>query len=360
MKYSKSERAYFINSKKENSIKGGKLRGNGILEVNDFSNNVVQTQKIDIKQIKVMKQRFTDEPYIFFGYDAIIGKYQYVCYNNMNPFSKNTIPIKCKQLVLDGNIFVLRDAEFSNIDIKELIVLYYNFLMIRQGNRRFMNRLFEYLDINVFIKVLETKLPNSNNYKMYKNMVRKIVEMRMFQVHRIFNERRGGKLDVDGRLDKDDFNLERNIDHSVEIEMTDNYKNASFPKRVRSSRNKQKQNIQNHQTVFPKEIIKKGFPFTNEPYIFFGYDTRIGKYRYVCYNSLTKTPIFLKLEDNGKISDKLTLEQIRAIGNEKLLELFCFLNKKSTDRGNGTQYMQRLQTYLMQDVGVQIPEKLYC
>ena len=54
MKYSKSESAYFRKSKKENSIKGGKLRENGILEKNDFSgkngNNVVPKQEFKMKQ----------------------------------------------------------------------------------------------------------------------------------------------------------------------------------------------------------------------------------------------------------------------------------------------------------------------
>ena len=36
MKYSKSDSAYFRKSKKENSIKGGKLKENGILENSDF------------------------------------------------------------------------------------------------------------------------------------------------------------------------------------------------------------------------------------------------------------------------------------------------------------------------------------
>jgi hypothetical protein len=48
MKYSKSERAYFRNSKKKNSIKGGLVKVNRILEESDFSgkngNNVVPRQ----------------------------------------------------------------------------------------------------------------------------------------------------------------------------------------------------------------------------------------------------------------------------------------------------------------------------
>jgi hypothetical protein len=119
------------------------------------------------------------------------------------------------------------------------------------------------------------------------------------------------------------------------------------------------QNFKN-QTVLPKEIIKKGLFSTNEPYIFFGYDPNLGKYRYVCYNSLTKRPVFRRLEDNEEISQELSLKEIKKIGNDNLLQLFCFLNKKSIDRGNGTQYMQRLQTYLIQYVNVEIPEQLYC
>lgn len=45
MKYSKSDCAYFRNSKKENSIKGGKLKENGIFDRMDFiGKNVVPKQ----------------------------------------------------------------------------------------------------------------------------------------------------------------------------------------------------------------------------------------------------------------------------------------------------------------------------
>lgn len=257
--------------------------------------------------------------------------------------------------------------EFLNIDIEDLIVLCYHFLKIRQKNHGFMNRLYEYLSTFVFDKVLGTQFLNSNNHRMYKDTVEEIGKMAMEEGHRIFNQQ-GGKLDVDGKLDSQDFNLERNIDHSVEIEMNSNYENASLHKKIKSNTRGvanqniiQKQNFQNQQ-VLPKEIIKKGLFSTSERYIFFGYDTIIGKYIYVCYNRnpFSKIPVFRKLEDNGKISDELTLDQIKAIGNEKLLQLFCFLNKKSTNRGNGTRYMQRLQTYLTQYVAVEIPEQLYC
>jgi hypothetical protein len=253
MKYSKSDGAYFRKSKKENSIKGGKLRGNGILEVDDFSNNVVLTQKVVISPIKVMKQRLTNEPYIFFGYNIGTKKYQYVCYNR-NFFSKIPVFRKLKDNGEISDEFTYNDVLM--IDIKELIDLCYHFLKIRQENPRFMNRLFEYLKLNIFTKVLEYKSHNSTN--RYKQIVEEITRMTMSENSRILNQRRGGKLDVDGRLDKDDFDLERNIDHSTEMY---NYENASLPKRVRSNRNNQKQNIQNHQTVFPKEIIKKRISF---------------------------------------------------------------------------------------------------
>jgi len=138
--------------------------------------------------------------------------------------------------------------------------------------------------------------------------------------------------------------------------MNNDYENASLPqilpqrvKRSNSSTNiTAQQNFQNKHTVLPKEIIKKGFPFTNEPYIFFGYDPIIQKYRYVCYNHVVGNPVFRRLEDDNKtISQKLTLEEIEKIDNKLLTELFCFLNKKTLERGNGVRYMERLQEYLL-------------
>lgn len=400
MKYSKSDGAYFRKSKKENSIKGGKLRENGILENRDFSgkngNNVVPKQKFKVEQnsnmgvelqnmnpnnvgkykptnsvkpIKIMKQIFTDEPYIFFGYNPETDTYNLVCYNN----PKANHGIEFKKLVIHENdsseIVTLSHTDFLDIGIEELIVLCYHFLKIRKQNHGFMDTLYKYLSDFVFQKVLRTRFPpSSNNHKMYKDMVEEIEKMVMEEGHRIFNQQHGGKLDRDGKLDSQDFNLERNIYPSVEIEMNSYYENVSLPKKIRSNTRGvsnqniiQKQNFQNQQ-VLPKEIIQKGLFSTSERYIFFGYDTSIGKYRCVCYNRnpFSKIPVFRKLEDNGEISDELTLDQIKAIGNKKLLQLFCFLNKKSTDRGNGTQYMQRLQTYLTQYVKVKIPEQLYC
>ena len=54
MKYSKSDGAYFRKSKKENSIKGGKLKEDEKLENSDFvgknGNNVVPKQEFKMKQ----------------------------------------------------------------------------------------------------------------------------------------------------------------------------------------------------------------------------------------------------------------------------------------------------------------------
>jgi len=253
MKYSKSERAYFRKSKKENSIKGGKLREDGKLENHDFlgkngnnvvpkqkfkdflgknGNNVVPKQKFKVEQnsnmgvelqnmnpnpnkvgrykptnshkpIKIMKRRLTDEPFLFFGYNPETETYDYVCYNNPDASNLHNDRIKCKKLVIHKNysskIVELSHMEFLNIDIKELIVLCYHFLKIRQKNHGFMNRLYEYLSTFVFQKVLGTQFLNSNNHRMYKDMVEEIGKMVMEEGHRIFNQQHGGKLDRDGK-----------------------------------------------------------------------------------------------------------------------------------------------------------------
>jgi hypothetical protein len=222
MKYSKSESAYFRNSKKENSIKGGKLRENGKLENSDFSgkneNNVVPKQKFKVKKnsnmgfelqnmnpnnvgkykptnsvkaIKIMKQQLTDEPFLFFGYNPKTEKYRYVCKNR----KFNTLnPIKCNKLVIHENesseIVELSHADFLNIGIEELIVLCYHFLKIRQKNHGFMDTLYKYLSDFVFQKVLGTQFPpNSNNHKMHRDMVKEIKKMVLEKGHRMFNKK---------------------------------------------------------------------------------------------------------------------------------------------------------------------------
>ena len=417
MKYSKSESAYFRKSKKENSIKGGKLRENGVLEKSDFSgkngNNVVPKQKFNVeknsnmgvelknmnptnvgrykptnsvKPIKIMKQQLTGEPFLFFGYNPQTDKYNLVCYNNFSSIN----PIKCNKLVIHANdsseIVELSHAKFLIIPIEDLIVLCYHFLKIRQKNRGFMDTLYKYLSDFVFEKVFGTQFSNSNNDKMYKDMVEEIGGMVSSERSRMLNKQNGGKLDIDGKLDSNDFDIEsKNPNGSGDIEMN-NYQNASLHQNVIKSNISTtitvQQNFQNqtvlpkgndntrsitaqpnnqNQTVLPKEIIKKGFPFTNEPYIFFGYNREMEKYRYVCYNHVVGNPVFRKLEDNKEtISQKLTLDQIRKIGNPILLELFCFLNRKTINRGDGVLYMERLQTYLTQYAGVKISKPGYC
>ena len=364
MKYSKSESAYFRNSKKVNSIKGGKLKENGKLENSDFSgkngNNVVPKQKFKVKQnsnmgvelqnmnpnivgkykptnsvkpIKIMIQQLTDEPFLFFGYNPKTDKYNLVCYNN----KFNSInPIKCKKLVIHKNgsskIVKLSHTDFLDIGIEELIVLCYHFLKIRKQNHGFMDTLYEYLSNFVFEKVLGTQFQqNSNNHKMYRDMVKEIGKMVMDKSSRMLNKR-GGKLDVDGKLDSNDFDVQ--------------------------------QNIQN-QTVFPKEIIKKGIPFTDEPYIFFGYNPTNRNptnrnptnrnYRFVCYNRdpFSKTPVFRRLEDNGEISRELPLEEIKKIDIIEIAKLYCFLNGKNS--ANGYRHMSRLQDFILNTFRNRIP-----
>ena len=89
-------------------------------------------------------------------------------------------------------------------------------------------------------------------------------------------------------------------------------------------------------------------------------NTEIKKYRLVCYNQVVGDPVFRRLEYDGTISQKFTLDRIKKIGNRILLELFCFLNRKTINRGDGVLYMERLQTYLTQYAGVKISKPGYC
>ena len=230
-----------------------------------------------------------------------------------------------------------------------------------------MNTLYKYLSDFIFKNVLVTRFSNSSNHKMYSDMVKEIEKMVMEEEgHRIFNQQHDGKLDIDGKLDSQDFNLEiKELNRSVQLEEMTTVNNIILPPKVRRSNRSGNRNVQQqfkNQTVLPKEIIKNGFLSTSEPYIFFGYDASIGKYRYVCYNKnpFSKIPVFRRLEHNGDISHELTLKEIKAIGIPTLLQLVCFLNQKSLNRKNGTQYMKRLQRYLLHDVGVEVPQNRYC
>jgi hypothetical protein len=239
MKYCKSKHGYFykvVGDKKtrismeeykagckKRAMKGGTLRRNGKLEDTDFlgknRNNIVPKQNFNVEQnsnmgvelqnmnpnnvgkykptnshkpIKLMIQKGTGKTFLFFGYNPETETYHYVCYNNPDASKLDNNLIKCKKLVIHENgsskIVELFHMEFLNIDIKELIVLCYHFLKIRQKNHGFMNKLYEYLRLFVFEKVLETQFPNSNNHRMYKDMVEEIGKMVMEEGHIIFNQ----------------------------------------------------------------------------------------------------------------------------------------------------------------------------
>ena len=227
MKYSKSEHEYFRNHKKENSIKGGKLKVNGKLEANDFSDknhdyaielsrlnsgnvkqrfkskqnnnyaielsrldsrNVKSNQLYPIKIIKSASFIFKSEPYFFFGYNNRLKTYKYVCYNNLDPFTKESEPIICKQLVSYNNnsseIVKLSHDDFLNIEIKDLVILCYYFLKIHKENPKFMKRLYKYLQEFVFGKVCSTRINN----QMYRGMVNNITNHMFEKGHEIFNQ----------------------------------------------------------------------------------------------------------------------------------------------------------------------------
>ena len=209
MKYSKSESAYFRKSKKENSIKGGKLKKDGILENSDFSgkngNNVVPKKEFIMKQkngsfelknmnhtnvdtpinsdnpIKIMVQKGTGKIFIFFGYDSDTQTYRYVCYINPNASKLHNNLIICKKLVIHKNgsseIADVPHMQFLKIDIEVLIVLYYNLLKIRDKHPEFMNELFEYLQMFVF--GCESLNIQNNTYlnNTYRSMVEEIGQM---------------------------------------------------------------------------------------------------------------------------------------------------------------------------------------
>jgi hypothetical protein len=380
MKYSKSESAYFRSSKKENLVKGGKLKEDGRLDKNNFNKNTINNHPVPIqrfktkrksnhnfevkfsemnpshlnnsvKPIKIILQKITKEPYIFFGYNNYTRKYRYVLHNKLEIFTSK-YRIKCNKLEDNGDIVELTHEQFLEIEIDQLIILFYHLLLIRKSNHKFMDKLFNYLNDYVIKRILQNHRSN-----IYTKLVSKISNMWFENVGRTSNSR-GGKLDIDGKLDKDDFNLGK-----TQVIELNQFGENNYPKlstRVRSNRG-YSQNSQNI-IVFPKEIRKKGF--SNEPYIFFGYNQETNKYRYVSCNNpniASKNPpvLFKELKDNEGIVE-LSLEDIKKISKEELLQLFCFLNKKSTNRGNGTQYMKRLQTYLLQEVRLVIPRNYDC
>ena len=395
MKYSKSESAYFRSSKKENPVKGGKLKEDGRLDTKNFNKNTINNPPVPIqlfktkrksnhnfevelsemnssslnnsvkfevklsemnssslnnsvKPIKIILQKRTNEPYIFFGYNDKTGKYRYVLHNKSGIFTSK-YPIKCNKLEDNEDIVELTHEQFLDIEIDQLIILFYHLLLIRKSKHEFMDKLFNYLNDYVIKRILQNPRPN-----IYSKYVSKISNMWFENIGRT-SKSRGGKLDINGKLDIDDFNLGKT--QVIELNQFGENNNPKLSTRVRSNRG-YSQNI----IVFPKEIRKKGF--SNEPHIFFGYNQETNKYRYVSCNNpniFSKKPpvLFKELKDNKEIVE-LSLEDIKKISKEELLQLFCFLNKKSMNTPNGQQYMNKLQRYLLQEVSLVIPRNSDC
>ena len=333
MKYSKSDSVYFRSRKKENSKKGGNLERNGTLETNDFSdrnqenrkNQEFELQEIrnrenqefklqenkKVKPIKIMIQKSTNNPYIFFGYNPDRRTYIYVFYEDI---SNSPVLIKCHKLQFEENdnnseLVELKYEDIIKIETEELIILFYQFLLIRKENPNYMNNLFKYLCDVVLPKIEKFHFSNNNEFKNYKILVEEIKKMLKTN-----GTKRYGKLEKEKR---------------------------------------------NNQTIgLPKEI-RKGL--LNEPYIFFGYNPSTRTYRYVCYNNpniFSKTPVIFKsLDDNSNPVKKLSFNEIKSISPDILLELFNFLNKKTFNRKNGTQYMNKLQTFLLRNINLYTPKR---
>jgi len=188
MKYYKSKRGYFykmvgdkktrISIEEYKSMKGGRIESNGILEENDFLqkitipqhfprkkiNNEFELQSIEevkdnssIPEPKIMRKAgLSHEPYIFFGYNPLTGKYRYVFYNDTRWFKNNEIIIPnnpnmsykkeviCKTLI-DSRIYEINHSRITSIGLKYLVHLYLFLLNKRETEPYFMERLFTYL-----------------------------------------------------------------------------------------------------------------------------------------------------------------------------------------------------------------------
>ena len=241
MKHSKSDRGYFRNNKKQNSMKAGKLEEDGNLDTNDFGNkkrnnfklkqnfelqemsipvmtmnnfdtnsinqnnvskklgnrpfrnmntkNTFELQEMNnlkyknrVKPIKIMRQKGTEEKFIFFGYNPELDKYKYVC-NNNSRLSNNYIikPIIFHKLKMDENnknsIVELSGEEIMNIEIEELIILFYQFLLIRKENPKYMKILYKYLCDFVLPRINDLHFSNNEHHKIYKELVERINQM---------------------------------------------------------------------------------------------------------------------------------------------------------------------------------------
>ena len=220
MKYYKSKRGYFykmvgdkktrISMEEYKSMKGGSIESNGILEENDFDipttlkknglifNNkrkVIELQNsfnIDFCKIpepKILRKAgLSHEPYIFFGYNPITGKYRYVFYNDTRWFKHNVIIITnnanmsykkeviCKTLK-DSRIFKI-DHSFitTTIGLKYLVHLYLFLLNKRKTEPDFMERLFTYLYNIIKYKITGSGTSQYHNRVAHYNTIKFLPE----------------------------------------------------------------------------------------------------------------------------------------------------------------------------------------
>lgn len=195
MKYSKSDSEYFRNKK------GGGLETNGKLNNSNFSaqevelNEIGSSTKIKIKPIKIMvkkKSKFNefrkklpnflkskDEHYVFFGFNPQNSIYKYVMYVNQDFGQLNTTgsPIICKKREENERIVELTHPQFLEIDVKELSILFYHLLLIRNKNKNFIDKkFFDYLYQFVRPIIISADFHNNN----YKYIVGEIIKMLRF------------------------------------------------------------------------------------------------------------------------------------------------------------------------------------
>jgi hypothetical protein len=196
MKHYKSKRGYFykmvgdkktrISIEEYKSMKGGKLKENGILDKENFfpknipsrhvrknNESLIELQPLNnvnnnidfsnIPEPKIMRQKgFRKEPYIFFGYNPSTGKYRYVFYNDLRWFSNTVVSVNeitfekqviCKKLYKNNIIELTNNQIMNDIPLKILSHLFIFLVNKRKKNENFMERLFDYLRYVIYIKI---------------------------------------------------------------------------------------------------------------------------------------------------------------------------------------------------------------
>ena len=173
----------FSNKENKRGLNGRHTTPVELQEMNSSNYN----NNITINPIKIMvkkKSRFkkllgkfvSDEHYIFFGFNQDTGIYKYVCYVNQDfgQLSTTGSPIICKKRKEDGTIVDLPHHEFLNINGKELSILVYHLLLIREKNKDFIDeKFFTYLSQFVIPIILSTEIHNKN-YMYIVGKIKKI------------------------------------------------------------------------------------------------------------------------------------------------------------------------------------------